>query len=1424
MKRAVLLGLALVSACTPTEVERTTGRAALKTSLTVASTRGCRIDDDCVKGSFCFQSRCVSECAGDAECPASATCSERHRCVSASSTTSLDESAAAVSATELTDITFTGWPAESVLSVADGTPFVTLKLTASAPVAAGRLLYTAALRNGATLVSRAEGTTEFTLELPTGTASADVPKVQVITVTMPGETRQLFLTPVKPVGGWYAGTFSPTVFGGTGLPLEVVVQTEPERVTRLEDAAAAWLWVPATPQYLVSLVNADASRTWVRRPLQWEAESEAWVAVFSEAMAPERLFGPGQFPFARRGMRYEIKSTESGELRGAVADRWRGLFDQRNADGVREAGVATVAGNFLLTRSRAVPPLSQAVDGLLDTARPPQQPAPSLDGCAASEFVVSTDACATTGDATAFAAAPAATRAACALAISERVLSGPTIGKTLNALLDPDVADPAGVTFRSFIEDCADANKTTCKPTTAILCARSLVATAYLDADAATNDVQSLSGAYDALTREAFLGRQLAAFQVDTSTRLAWLQASEAPPFLASTLRDYNQDILRRWREQVLEAHLASVFGQLDAAGLAVLTRSPTDPVAQATRRALLLDLTNSWRAALDGIVLLTTRWNVLLQDAASRSTAADDVRQLSTRLYVSAAILQVLSREAGASALGSTFGAGFANLQRELNRLAMPFDVLLFARDGEVVTSRSVDPTKNANSLLAERETAARAAVADATASVDLVLAEAQATQVDETVLAARYEDQLLSLRNELISMCGLAAGCTAGEVGSDASCAVMTAPGACGFERSRGMGVTAAPSISEAGTALLSLREAGLSMLEASQRRDARAQQAELLGATAISFAEQVGRWQVQRTAVNQEINALVTEINTINDETIQVEINAIYAEQRVREENYARQEVALKSWDEIRSKGLASDTKHLSLITALNITGSVLGQTGDRIDLLADILVDADPKQMGTTNDVFAWLRLSVRLPAYIASSALLVGAEAVSITAQSLQVNLQADQALREAELTSLEQLPDLDQVGRDNDLARLQNIVDSTNLVTERQVHTINALIESLKRQLAIDLAHERDLQELADRRDAWRLALIDVNALDYAVLQSELTTRQRELSYFQIVQRAQLMEGRFQSMQQRYGTLQGLLGSPDVLFSFAARMARAESRIDRARTALEQWLVALEYYAVRPFVDQRLAILLARNPSQLEAIANEFLRLQRVCGAPVTMAQVDLSLRDDLLSMGFEALDDRGASHSPAERMRAVLARSSVQANPRTPFSTTQTLGQRLDSGRTWATSFSLGINGFANLAQTCNAKLESVSMQLVGEGFHGQPVVSLVYDGGGQLRSCQSNIKALVDALGPGTTAFAPVTSFKTAGRTVNPVAGLKDFGVASTWNTTLEGLPLAGGYSLVIDREHPANVDQPWDALEDVRLQLRFSYQDVFPEGQCQ
>ncbi len=1447
------LGLSVLAACGESSLKISVALppVASSTAVALASTNGCRLDDDCQAGLFCFQQKCVWECTADSDCFVSEVCSARARCIDPSSMNGDDGRADAGTpeptsteetfAVELASggIEILEWPALA-LEVPSGAPFVEATLRTARPLPSGVLRYYFEVPDSEVRepprVQRAQGSTEFVVSIPTGRASADVPEASAIQLVTPMGSRTHYLVPRSPRGGAYAGTFVPRSFGGGGLPLELVIETVPRDVLSLAEADEIYLWVPTTVSSLVSLSGQQEQADYVREPLTRDESIHAWVATFSQAIDAKRYLGQDLYPDAGRALRVELFEEDGDSLRGALSDRFLGLFERRSADGVVEPGITLVSGEFTLSRIGSVPygkEVREAQD--LDfLARPIDRP--TFSSCDAQLFASVEGAgeeaspCAGIQSADQFRRAALSVRSACALGVANKVLEGETIAEMVRALLDPDLPNPGGMSFQEFLEACASESKPLCRPSPVLFCARELAADAYRDADASGSAMAALSEAYERTTREAFVGRKLAAFQVDTQSRLRWLQSAEAPPFLASTLREYNEQILEAWKTGVLAAHLEGVFGQLDRAGLSVLTRATTDPLALSRRRDLLLELASSWRAAMDALVLLSARWNVLLQNEVRRAEGAEFVRSHAFRLYVVAAVLQELNRETGSSHVGSTFGAGFSVLMRELARLSLPFDKLIFARDAEVVASRSINPERTARSMLRELEDAARKAVADSAASVDRVLEEAQNTKVDGAVLASRFEDQLLSLRNELIALCGLPSGCSPADVGIQAGCDVPVDAGRCGFLTLRG-GVadvrvpTGAESVSEAGIALLSLQEAGYAKLEAEEKLRAHVQQASLTGATLEAFANKVREWDGQRRSVNREVEALLREARAIKDASIEAEVRQLQTDLTLRQQAYERQRAAVESWNDIRIAGVEKDLSKLQAVNALNVTSQAVGFAADRVDLFAKIFRDATPKVVGATTDPSFVSRLSIRFPAAIASSVLGALAFATNTAAASLDVTLAGQQALREAELTHLSDLAELGAQFDENQISRLEAAASLTNLQSDRATATIEALIDALDRNLELDLAHDRDLQELRDRRDAFRSMLADATRLEYEATQADLTGRQRELAYFEVVQRAQLLEGRFRNMQLRWQDLEGLLGSPDAMFSFANRMALAESRLDRARRALEDWLVALEYYAVRPFVDQRVAILLARNPSQLEAIANEMLRLQRVCGGPVTTETLTVSLRDDLLKMGFAVEDTGNAARTAAARFQALLRRTEAPVRRKMAYSARETLGQRMDRGQMLSATFDLQVGSFANLSRTCNAKLESVAVELVGSELgRGRPVVSIAYDGVGQLRSCQPDIAAYVGQFGKDATAFAPTTGFRTAGRVIAPVAGIGEFGPEKTWNASLEGLPLASQYTVLVDLLHPSNAAIDWSRVEDVRLKLRYGYQDVFPRGQCE
>ncbi len=1422
--------------------------------ISLASVSSCRIDSDCADGTFCLGTRCAVECSSDEDCRDGARCSERARCVRPLPA-SLEDIGDRDERTDIAvadSMEYAGsnevveWP-DLRIPVPRGAPFVEVRLRTAKEVPEGSILYTVTFPAEAehVLARRAEGSSEFQLVIPTGAAGADEPDSQYFDLGTPMGSRPFVLVPERPVGALYAGHFSPTAFGGAPLPVTFQIRTEPYDAVSLDAAKQAWLLLPRDARYLISFPEPGYDAAWVEAPLKRDEGLGAWVATFSRNLDARTLLGDGFGRPIARSVRVEIEEIDDGELRGAMADRWRGFFDRFSAEGIRESGVVGIAGRFEAHRTAAFQEAEAVDPDALGEVHIPPFPAPSLSTCEDAFFSFprtepkdpdegeDLDPCEEISGVCDFRQASSRRRATCALAKAAHVLEGNTIETDLRAFLDADLPNPDGLSFTEYLQECASDASPRCRPSAELLCARELVSHAYLDVGADVDLLSRLSASYDSLSREAFVGRQLAAFHVDMQTRLEWLRGSEAPEFLAPVLKEYNEAILRKWRQDVLSAHVDGVLGQMDEAGMAVLARSPSDPEGMATRNQILIDLSSSWRAAMDALTVLAQRLNVLYQEDHRREDAAAEIRRLSFTLYVFAAVLNELSLETGSGSFGSLYGRGFADLNRERIALDLPFSQLVFSRDATVVVSQSVNPEMDQRSLLQDREGAARRAVSSAQEGVDRVLDEAHQREVDELSLRAEFEDQIVSLRNELIELCGLPLGCEASDVGFDPACAPPTEAGECGFVVERGQAgdgavlPDASVAVSEAGRVLLSIKEAHRGVEEREAALMALIDEADLLQETMYAFADKVHEWDRRRRDVNVEVAGLLEEIGDLRDSLIQAELSTQRQSEQIRRGAYETQATAMERWNTIRIEGVEQDIDNLHAMAAHERGAAILKLLAERVDKLSDVIRDGMPTTVGMSNDPSWAGRLLHRKKAYGLSTVMLGAAYGLEWAERDKEIELEEQKALREAELDELKDMAELDALQSKTRIASLEAAFRKMELESERSINNIKALIDALERNLELDLAHERDLMELRDRRDQWLLKVSETPRLEYELVQADLTVEQRTLAYFEVVQQAELLERRLLSLQGRFGDINALIGSPDLLFAFSSRLDRAESRVSRARRALDDWLVALEYYAVRPFVAERLAIMLARNPAQLEAIADEILRLQRVCGGPVTREYMELSIRDDILGLRYANLQENGAVVSPEEQLKEVLQTAAVPDNRRVPVVAGARVGDFIDRGDTLAMSFELDVEQWGNLPLTCNAKLENVSVALDFEQeIEGTalPVVNVVYGTRGTLRSCQPGINEYVRQFGRGATSFASVTSFRTAGRTVSPIAGVGSHGDDAYWNVTLEGMPLAARYSILIDLRHASNQDIPWDRLADVRLRFGYTYQDVFPTGQCE
>ncbi|HCF60046.1 MAG TPA: hypothetical protein DFS52_18885, partial [Myxococcales bacterium] len=240
-------------------------------------------------------------------------------------------------------------------------------------------------------------------------------------------------------------------------------------------------------------------------------------------------------------------------------------------------------------------------------------------------------------------------------------LAGETTAGQIAEFLDHGTS--GGESFADFMKRCAAGTDGTCRPTPAVLCGRQLAAFAYAGIEEQLASSPDLVLAFEEASREAFLGRQMGAFQTDTNTRLEWLKSSDFPAIVTSAVKNHTENLLESWAANVLEVHLGVLAGQFDDAGLAVLSQPAFGPSGAAARKTLLLEMSQSWRGAADALSLAAARWNQLFQDEATRATKASFVNRRMFDLYLVAGLLSDFNRASGASFASGSFASGFSQL-----------------------------------------------------------------------------------------------------------------------------------------------------------------------------------------------------------------------------------------------------------------------------------------------------------------------------------------------------------------------------------------------------------------------------------------------------------------------------------------------------------------------------------------------------------------------------------------------------------------------------------------------------------------------------------------------------------------------------------------------------------------------------------------
>ncbi|MGM0556181.1 MAG: hypothetical protein ACQEVA_07365 [Myxococcota bacterium] len=1419
-------------------VDNSPVQAAERVPTAVSSFSGCALDEDCATGRHCFQGQCARECEGDAACSNDATCTERGRCVP--TTGSPQEPDAR------TDLSVTNLP-ETVFQIADGQSEVVFSLTLDQNAPESGLPYRLERSDAPEATMRVErtdgGARSVNFVIPVGDADPASEDGELVHVKLftPVGNYELALVPQFPLAGSYAGEATMSAFGTTGLPIEFQVVTDPNGAA-LSDADRAWLVLPVGSETLFSPLGAtDEPVDYVARELNYDDFVDRWVASFEMAfdLSATTVVSAANDTQVRRSMRFEIEPFESDAIIGSFTDRWSGLYEVRSANGVTRLEDVIYTGDLFLERFGSAPRFEEVEVREHSPANPQLLPEPPLSACSDdanfSVAVTQVDEvdynCDSITSRQEFADATPDAQALCAVAVSAHALSGETTGSQIRAFLDDTLPNPGGQSFADFMEDCAAGTDGTCRPSSQVLCARQLVARAYRDQGQTSPHMAELVTQYQDVTREAYLGQQLGAFGTDSQMRLEWLETTDYPAVITSAVRGLNEQLLNDWKEKVLEVHLGVLQGQFDASGLAVLSRQVDGEPAADAREQVLTEMTQGWRGAMDALTLATSRWHTLFQGDAERAAKRDYVSSRMFDLYLSAGILRNLNLAAGAGYLSARLAGGFSNLLRQLGMLSLPFDELVYARDAEVVINTSVDPNSDNDTLLGERQADAIGEIERAEASVLGVLERARAEALNEEQLRNRMNNEINDLRDSLVQMCGMPAGCTSETFRTDPECQVRVEAGECGFtvDKSTGEVTSFGPgqqSVSEAGRALLEVASAAHNIGIADEEVHALAQRAKLEHEELQTFATTIEDWNQRRLEGVEQLEANVAERANIRSEAVR-DIFATF-EQRAELRKAAIQDAdeTFREWDQIR---VGSARTQIGLLTSANASRALadgLRSTAESVKDYAAAAVSGFPTAVGTSNDPSGAGRLAVRMGAAGAVLGMRSVATAADVTGAGLEIAKESHALMQGAEMAALEDEDELEDMVTQDEIDTLKAEQQKIQAESSAQLQQLQDVIEVAQAYLEARLAYERDLDEFRQRRLELRQRVTSIAGLDLRVQQAKMQYDQRVASYLGVVQRASLANSKLEDLELQRSNINSLVGSPGVIFGRANRLEQAELRLERAKSKLMDWLVALEYYAVRPFMDQRQQILLARNTYQLEKIAEELNRLERNCGGATNINTSTLSLKRDLLGLTSPMVDPVTEQElSPEQRFREILSRGYVPVDKRVRYSTDDTVGSLMSRDPDiMSATFFIDLGEFANLELTCNAKVASVDIKLVGDIGESRPTVTVLYDGTSKLRSCQPGIDDYVAMFGPDTTNYGKITYLRTAGRSMSPVAGINTFpATGGQANETLAGLPLASQYTVLINTAAGENGDVDWSQLEDIELELEYSYQDVFPVDQC-
>ena len=1426
----------------------------------------CSIDADCNPGLSCFLGACAAQCSDGTEC-ASGECDARGRCTESGDKTATPGLPAGPPAFRLDGVTVVRAP-DAVLEVPPGEQSVTVEIeTLGAVLAQGGFSYRVESsidpELGAHIFTSA-GATVHRITLDTGLREGDATLAEAVSIRLitPLGDIPLSLKAEPTVGGHYTGTLKVSGLGAT-VPIEFGIQTE-RPTPRLEPSAftgananKAFLvagagiqdvFGPITGEDLPPAVPGQPKIEVVVAPLVYEADLDAWVAKFDNGFNipagesfhfPKDTEGRAQ---VRRELRYELRFSD-GSFTGSLSDRFTGLYAKVASDGQPRLSESLVGGTISVERVGDEPAAETGgADGSDVEAESVVQPVTLSPNCEAlaATFVD----CKTQGT---FEGAYA-----CADALSAGTLGVATLTDVVAGLLSGEgELTESGATFEEFLEACAAGTEPLCVASEEAICAIEMHAVAMgLAPGGWSDEKEQLWEGFSALLLQTTGGPQLGAFYLDTKKRRSWLENATygTTAITAAASAQLNATLMDDYFNEVVEVNARALRSYMAPSSFAFLSRGPDSVAARDQRDQLLISMVESWSATADSLALAAQRWNELYRLDGQRRIKADLIASRLRELYVNAAVIIQLHQEAGKAAEAAPIAASLGALLQRLATLERTFNDLLFDRYGQVTQTVSLnpgqvtlDPRQVANGVLTSRREAALEAVDDASQKVDTILASLLKDDIRNQDFYNKLNDRVAYSEGFLVELCGQPVGCDIlteeGAPAPDGICEVSWKPGVCGFDQPKGpledrtprsvIGFESAASPSLAGLAIKAVKDATIDFQTSTTSLEQFMTATEAMQQTTDGFAASTEVWWNESKALTEAIDTLMRGEVARQDSRLKLHFAQITKLEASFTESAAKRNAAAAEWNKLRTASGVIRGGILGAQTAFIILSEVFAGVKALVRTLWEVGRSGVPGVVGFANDVLSGVRLAIGIGGNVAENVFANLSKVNEKAADFAELSANLAEIAFETELGNAETTYEKEEFAREMSRAAIELQDEKEQANDALEVAKLEQAIGLLERLQEVKQAHERDEFELRDRRNELLNRLVETTERMGAVEHARVAQDTAVLDYLRNCELAAQEKSALDMVRLFRSSIKQLVAGPKALFATANGLVEAERELDRAKRKMADWLVAMEFAAVRPFFNERMAILLARNTYQLRAIADRLRDLESRCGGVTNVQTSVLSVRDDLLNLSDAQLDaTEGQVLSPADRFWNLAQSTALPDGVNTRYSAERqyaTVSQGTQGNDDlFVMNFQLTPRAFANLRLTCNAKLESIAVRLVGDKLGGsQPVVTILYGGQSSMYSCQPGIDDYVATFAQGNTAYGSTSSFVTESRAISPVAGLAEMGSP---NATLVGMPLASDYTIIIDPWLPANQNVDWTKLDDVELELSYSYQDLFgTESEC-